>query len=81
MNNHQNGFESGSPRVSLRDTSRRIYRSIWRTYGNRELYEYMLPEGSRIVAGNVFVKGEGKKLVCLGTSKEVCEKGLRGVWK
>lgn len=49
--------------------------SIWRSSGSKELYEYLLPEGSRMVHGNIYVLEAGK-LVCLGTIREAVAKGL-----
>lgn len=45
--------------------------------GCGELYEYLLPEGSRIVNGNVFVL-QGVQLKYLGSLNEVLEKIIKG---
>jgi hypothetical protein len=62
------------PLHTLKDTLPRRG-SIWRFSGSGELYEYLLPEGSRMVHGNIYVRENGK-LVCLGTVGEAVAKGL-----
>lgn len=92
MNAQRYGFESGNPAVSYHGISevecvRRINVLISeiqdrkQRYGCRELFEFLIPDNGRIVHGNVFVRNREGKLVCLGTRKEVVEKGLRGAWK
>lgn len=92
MNNNTNGQKSGNPArntsgISMFETMRRIrelcseIQERKQRAGCGELYEYLLPEGSRMVHGMIFVpKGDGK-LECLGTRNEVVEKGWRGGWK
>jgi len=48
----------------------RTNRYRWRSIGSRRLYEFVLPKGSRIVNGLVFVDTQGGKLECLGSIHE-----------
>ena len=48
----------------------------FRRRGSRMLYEFVLPEGSRVVNGLVFVDAQGGKVECLGTVNQYIMGGL-----
>jgi hypothetical protein len=71
----------------IKDRSTQVDQQVSKAYllsdairdrSNRYMYEYMLPEGSHINNGMIFVPNKiGKGLICLGTEHEF----IRRLWR